>query len=115
MNAARASWNASRRSAPRSRPTHRVILGALQAYWFVHLGVTIELNPWDAFCPGTGQHLYPFYRNGLEQGTLTKDQAKSCCSASGSSSTTSPRRQGRRDRRGKQYLYRLCADQPGRR
>ncbi len=50
---------------------------ALQAYWFVHLGVTIELNPWDAFCPGKlDQHLYPFYRNGLEQGTLTKDQAE---------------------------------------
>jgi pyruvate formate-lyase/glycerol dehydratase family glycyl radical enzyme len=50
---------------------------ALQAYWFVHLGVTIELNPWDAFCPGKlDQHLYPFYRNGLEQGTLTKDRAE---------------------------------------
>jgi trans-4-hydroxy-L-proline dehydratase len=50
---------------------------ALQAYWFVHLGVTSELNPWDAFCPGKlDQHLYPFYRNGLEQGTLDKARAE---------------------------------------
>jgi pyruvate formate-lyase/glycerol dehydratase family glycyl radical enzyme len=50
---------------------------ALQAYWFVHLGVTSELNPWDAFCPGKlDQHLYPFYREGLEKGTLTREQAE---------------------------------------
>ena len=50
---------------------------ALQAYWFVHLGVTSELNPWDAFCPGKlDQHLFPFYARGLEQGTLTRPQAE---------------------------------------
>jgi pyruvate formate-lyase/glycerol dehydratase family glycyl radical enzyme len=50
---------------------------ALQAYWFIHLGVTIELNPWDAFCPGKlDQHLYPFYQKGLEQGTLTPQEAE---------------------------------------
>ena len=50
---------------------------ALQAYWFVHLGVTIELNPWDAFCPGRlDQHLAPFYRRGLAEGTLTREQAE---------------------------------------
>ncbi len=50
---------------------------ALQAYWFIHLGVTIELNPWDAFCPGKlDQHLYPFYQRGLEEGTLTREQAE---------------------------------------
>ncbi len=50
---------------------------ALQAYWFVHLGVTSELNPWDAFDPGKlDQHLFPFYSRGLEQGTLTRDQAE---------------------------------------
>jgi trans-4-hydroxy-L-proline dehydratase len=49
---------------------------ALQAYWFIHLGVTIELNPWDAFCPGKlDQHLYPFYQKGLAEGTLTAEQA----------------------------------------
>jgi formate C-acetyltransferase len=37
---------------------------ALQYYWFVHLGVTTELNTWDAFCPGRlDQHLLPFYEN----------------------------------------------------
>jgi trans-4-hydroxy-L-proline dehydratase len=50
---------------------------ALQAYWFVHLGVTIELNPWDAFCPGKlDQHLYPFYQQGLEDGSLTREMAE---------------------------------------
>lgn len=35
---------------------------ALQYYWFVHIGVTTELNTWDAFCPGKlDQHLLPFY------------------------------------------------------
>ncbi len=35
---------------------------ALQYYWFVHLGVTTELNTWDSFCPGhLDRHLAPFY------------------------------------------------------
>ncbi|MGA2490975.1 MAG: pyruvate formate lyase family protein, partial [Anaerolineales bacterium] len=35
---------------------------ALQYYWFVHLGVTSELNTWDSFCPGhLDRHLAPFY------------------------------------------------------
>jgi len=50
---------------------------ALQYYWFVHLGVTTELNPWDAFNPGRlDQHLLPFYRRGLQEGTLTHEQAR---------------------------------------
>jgi len=50
---------------------------ALQAYWFVHLGVITEFNTWDSFCPGhLDQHLYPFYRKGLEDGTLTSEEAK---------------------------------------
>ncbi len=50
---------------------------ALQYYWFVHLGVTIELNPWDAFCPGhLDHHLTPFYEKGLAGGTLTPDRAE---------------------------------------
>jgi len=50
---------------------------ALQYYWFVHLGVTTELNTWDAFNPGhLDQHLYPFYRQGIEDGTLTREQAE---------------------------------------
>jgi formate C-acetyltransferase len=50
---------------------------ALQYYWFVHLGVITELNPWDSFNPGRlDQHLYPFYKKGIEKGTLTKEKAK---------------------------------------
>jgi len=50
---------------------------ALQYYWFAHLGVTIELNTWDSFCPGhLDRHLYPFYRKGLEDGSLTREQAE---------------------------------------
>jgi len=50
---------------------------ALQYYWFVHLGVTIELNTWDAFNPGRlDQHLYPFYKKGVEEASLTLDLAE---------------------------------------
>ena len=50
---------------------------ALQAYWFTHLSVVTELNTWDSFCPGRfDQHLYPFYRKGMEDGMLTRDRAK---------------------------------------
>ncbi len=50
---------------------------AIQAYWFVHLGVTIELNTWDAFSPGRlDQHLLPFYRRGLADGSLTRERAE---------------------------------------
>ena len=50
---------------------------ALQSYWFIHLGVITELNPWDAFNPGKlDQHLYPFYKKDLENKTLTKEEAK---------------------------------------
>ena len=55
----------------------RTFYEALQYYWFVHLGVISELNPWDAFNPGRlDQHLYPFYRRELAQGTLTKERAQ---------------------------------------
>ena len=50
---------------------------ALQHYWFVHLGVITELNPWDAFNPGRlDQHIFPFYKKGLADGSLTKESAK---------------------------------------
>jgi len=50
---------------------------ALQYYWFVHLGVITELNGWDSFNPGRlDQHLYPFYKKGLEDGSLTKEKAR---------------------------------------
>jgi len=50
---------------------------ALQHYWFVHLGVITELNTWDSFNPGRlDQHLLPFYRRELGNGTLTEEQAR---------------------------------------
>ncbi|HUX17163.1 MAG TPA: trans-4-hydroxy-L-proline dehydratase [Phycisphaerae bacterium] len=50
---------------------------ALQYYWFCHLAVITELNGWDAFSPGhLDQHLLPFYRKGLEDGTLTPEGAR---------------------------------------
>ena len=47
---------------------------ALQHYWFIHLGVVTELNPWDSFNPGRlDQSLYPLYKKQMEEGTATKD------------------------------------------
>ena len=60
-------------------PAHqpRTFWEGLQAYWFVHLGVITELNTWDAFNPGRlDQHLYPLYRQDLDAGRLTEEQAK---------------------------------------
>ncbi len=49
---------------------------ALQMYWFVHLCVTSELNPWDAYSPGRlDQHVNPFYERDVENGILTDDSA----------------------------------------
>ena len=50
---------------------------ALQHYWFIHLGVISEANPWDAFNPGRlDQHLLPFYRRGLADGSLSREKAR---------------------------------------
>ncbi|MGE5500165.1 MAG: pyruvate formate lyase family protein, partial [Syntrophothermus sp.] len=50
---------------------------ALQYYWFVHLGVITELNTWDSYNPGRlDQHLYPFYKKGLEDNSLTEEWTK---------------------------------------
>ncbi|MCX6559190.1 MAG: glycyl radical protein [Candidatus Aminicenantes bacterium] len=49
---------------------------ALQAYWFVHLGVITEYNTWDSFNPGRlDQHLWPFYKQGLDDGSLSRESA----------------------------------------
>jgi len=59
-------------------PAHapRTFQEALQHYWFIHLGVITELNPWDSFNPGRlDQHLWPFYKNDIEEGILTKEKA----------------------------------------
>ena len=50
---------------------------ALQHYWFIHLGVIIELNPWDSFNPGRlDQHLQPFYEKEVASGSLTREEAR---------------------------------------
>lgn len=60
---------------PRFQP--RTYWQALQMYWFVHLGVTSEINPWDAFSPGRfDQHLIPFYQQDIDLGILNRDKAK---------------------------------------
>ncbi len=60
-------------------PAHapRDLHEAIQMYWFVHLGTVTELNGWDSMNPGhIDQHLYPFYKKGLDDGTLTREGAK---------------------------------------
>ncbi len=60
-------------------PAHapRDLWEALQMYWFIHLGTITELNGWDAMNPGhLDQHLYPFYEKEMQEGTLTREQAK---------------------------------------
>ncbi len=59
-------------------PAHRpqTYWQAIQMYWFVHLGVTSELNPWDAYSPGRlDQHLNPFYEKDVEDGILDDEKA----------------------------------------
>lgn len=49
---------------------------AIQMYWFVHLGVTSELNPWDAYSPGRlDQHLNPFYEKDTKEGRMDDQKA----------------------------------------
>ncbi|MBI9037197.1 MAG: glycyl radical protein [Bacteroidales bacterium] len=49
---------------------------SLQYYWFVHIGVISELNPWDSFNPGRlDQHLLPYYQKETAAGLLTKEKA----------------------------------------
>ncbi len=54
----------------------------LQHYWFIHLGVITELNPWDSFNPGRlDQHLYPIFRKDIETGNATYEEIYEllCC------------------------------------
>ena len=68
------------RRVPANRP--ETFHEALQYYWFLHVGIITELNPWDAYNPGRfDQNFYPFYKADIENGTLTREQAKEllCC------------------------------------
>ncbi len=60
----------------------RTFWEALQMYWFIHLGVTLELNVWDSFNPGRlDQHLFPFFDAETKNGSLNRDLAREllCC------------------------------------
>jgi len=62
------------RRVPAHAPT--TIHEALQHYWFIHLGVITEVNPWDSYNPGRlDRSLYPIYKKEIEEGTLTQDKA----------------------------------------
>ena len=50
---------------------------ALQYYWFIHLGVITELNPWDSFNPGRlDQHLQPFFEKEVMSGMIDLEEAR---------------------------------------
>ena len=60
-------------------PAHKpeTFAQALQMYWFVHVGVTTELNTWDSFSPGRlDQYIYPFYKKEKEEGTIDYHKAR---------------------------------------
>jgi trans-4-hydroxy-L-proline dehydratase len=61
----------------RKVPAHapETVHEVLQHYWFIHLGVITELNPWDSFNPGRlDQHLYRVYMKEMEKGSLTENE-----------------------------------------
>ncbi len=62
------------KKVPANRP--ETFHEALQHYWFIHLGIISEVNPWDSFSPGRlDQHLYPFYKKDIQNGKLTREKA----------------------------------------
>lgn len=70
------------RRVPAHAPT--TVHEALQHYWFIHLGVVTELNPWDSFNPGRlDQSLYPLYKNSWKRGRSLRKKYTKCCSLSG--------------------------------
>ena len=63
------------RNVPKNAP--KTYWQAIQMYWFIHLGVTSEINPWDAYSPGRlDQHLIGFYEKDTADGILDRDRAK---------------------------------------
>jgi pyruvate formate-lyase/glycerol dehydratase family glycyl radical enzyme len=49
---------------------------ALQMVWFVHLVIQIESNGHSASLGRLDQYLYPFYKEDMAKGLITKDMAK---------------------------------------
>ncbi|MCU0361941.1 MAG: glycyl radical protein, partial [Bacteroidales bacterium] len=74
-NAARAAELRTMASVCRRVPANapQTVHEMLQHYWFIHLGVITELNPWDSFNPGRlDQHLYHVYKKEKDEGTLSE-------------------------------------------
>lgn len=60
------------RKVPKNSPD--TFWEALQHYWFIHVGITSESNPWDSFNPGRlDQHLISFYK---DEDDLERQEAK---------------------------------------
>ncbi len=60
---------------PKEKPNS--FWAALQHYWFIHVGIITESNPWDSFNPGRlDQFLLPFYQKDIQEGKLTRERAK---------------------------------------
>ena len=63
------------RNVPESAP--ETFWEALQHYWFIHVGIVTETNPWDSFSPGRlDQHLIRFYENETRSDDLSRERAK---------------------------------------
>ena len=70
----------------RKVPAHapETVHEALQHYWFIHLGVVTELNPWDSFNPGRlDQSLYPLYKKKWKKVLRPEKRCTKCCNPSG--------------------------------
>ncbi len=64
-------------SVCRRVPAHKpeTVHEMLQHYWFIHLGVITELNPWDSFSPGRlDQHLNRVYQKEKSDGSISDSQ-----------------------------------------
>ena len=85
---------------------------ALQAYWFVHLGVITELNTWDSFSPGRlDQHLAPFYERALRR-HLDREAARELLRVFlGEVQQPAGAAEGGRDSGGERHLHRLLQHQ----
>ena len=48
---------------------------ALQSFWFVHLAMHIEQYGWSISAGRFDQYMYPYYRQDIERGTLSREEA----------------------------------------
>ena len=48
---------------------------ALQSFWFAHIAMHIEQYGWSISAGRFDQYVYPYFRQDIESGTITRDQA----------------------------------------